>query len=70
VLERLAIPSQGEQRGILYANRTHEGPCWKDIPFQFQTDTDTALDYRKAKVEDFRSDLQRNHQEMALFGVQ
>eukprot|EP00978_Attheya_sp_CCMP212_P030249 scaffold110542_cov52-Attheya_sp.AAC.1 len=58
---------------LLHAIRTHDGPCWEDVPFQFQTDADclyTALFYRKIKFKDVPSDLQRNHQEIALFGVQ
>eukprot|EP00978_Attheya_sp_CCMP212_P025298 scaffold81045_cov41-Attheya_sp.AAC.1 len=58
---------------LLHAIRTHHGPCWEDFPFQFQTDTDclyTALCYERIKFKDVPSDLQRNHQEIALFGVQ
>lgn len=57
---------------IFYALRSHYGPKWNHIPVQFHSNIDllcTALKYRKISFEDIPEDLQRNHKDIALYGI-
>ena len=58
---------------LFHALRAEVGPRWEDVPIRFLTNNDllsTAVLYNKISFQDVPYDLQQNHLEIALKGVQ
>lgn len=57
---------------LVHALQSQNGPKWKDIPIQFQTNEDllsTAVLYQKISFEDVPLDIQKNNPQISLYGV-